>query len=102
MINQTCASLCLFLFFNPGWTDRGKTFQEIKSEYETVYQTYPENKCIKVSYLSILGNLIRVNHELGNKRDKEKYAEIWFSKKTKRVEKWLPKSLLEDLKRFES
>jgi len=100
--NRLFRSIRADLMYKLGRNKESKNlFEEIKKDYETLYETYPSNKCIKIPYLSILGNLARVNHELGNEKEKEKYLKIWFSKETKKVEKWLPKSLVEDLTRFE-
>lgn len=75
-------------------------FEDVKAEYLKIYADFPEMKPIKINYLSAAGNLVRVYAAMGDKERQKKNAAIWFSDECKRIRKWLPKSLVKDLKRF--
>jgi len=90
-----------FLYKLKEYEKAAAIFETIKLEYHQMYSHPSRDHFIQIGYLSAVGNLVRIYHDTKNKDGYIKNATIWFSKETKNNRKWLPKSLIKDLKRFE-
>jgi hypothetical protein len=82
------------------YAQSAEIFEDIKSEYLKIYSELNKKKCIKINYYCAAGNLVRVYDAMRNQEGKNRNAAIWFSDECDKVRKWLPASLVKDLKRY--
>ncbi|MBF0433333.1 MAG: tetratricopeptide repeat protein [Fibrobacteria bacterium] len=89
-----------FLYKLGRYADAAKIFESTKKEYLHLYKTYPNRHYVPINYLSAVGNLVRVYASMENIQLQKENADIWFSSETQKLEDWLPRSLLKDLKKY--
>lgn len=76
-----------------------RRFEEAAKIYEKSAETYLKRSGKSVRYWCAIGNLARIYLDSGNASAAKRYAEMFSSPEYAKWEKWMPQSLVKDLKK---